>query len=57
MTLSVIPVILGAGMPLFNVIGKEIPCRLISSHGYPSGLAQLHYEIMNETIHNDKSHL
>lgn len=50
MTLSVIPVILGDGMPLFNVIGKEIPCRLTSSQSYPSGLVQLKYEIEVEGI-------
>ena len=31
MTLSVIPVVLGSGIPLFHVMGKEIPCRLVSS--------------------------
>lgn len=46
MTLSVIPVILGAGMPLFNAIGKELSCRLVSSQSYPSGLVQLNYEII-----------
>lgn len=46
MTLSIIPVILGDGLPLFNVIGKEIACRLISSQGYSSGLVQLSYEIV-----------
>lgn len=45
MTLSVIPVILGSGMPLFNVIGKEISCCLISSQAYPSGLVQLRYNL------------
>jgi dihydrofolate reductase len=45
MTLSVIPVILGAGIPLFNVLGEEIPCRLISSQPYPSGLVQINYEL------------
>lgn len=45
MTLSVIPILLGDGLPLFNVIGKEIPCRLIASRGYESGLVQLNYEI------------
>jgi dihydrofolate reductase len=47
MTLSVIPVILGTGMPLFSAIGKELPCRLISSQSYPSGLVQLNYEMVN----------
>ncbi|MBS0654736.1 MAG: GNAT family N-acetyltransferase [Verrucomicrobia bacterium] len=48
MTLSIIPVILGSGIPLFNVIGKEIPCRLASSQSYPSGLVQLRYEIITQ---------
>lgn len=48
MTLSIIPVILGSGIPLFNVIDKEIPCRVISSQAYPSGLVQLRYEIVQQ---------
>ena len=48
MTLSVIPVILGSGIPLFQVSIQEIPCRLISSQGYRSGLVQLHYEIVRQ---------
>ncbi len=46
MTLSIIPVILGGGLPLFNQIGKEISCRLTSSQSYPSGLVQIKYEIV-----------
>jgi dihydrofolate reductase len=45
MTLFVIPIILGDGMPLFSTIGYEIPCQLISSQSYPSGLVQLIYEV------------
>lgn len=48
MTLSIIPVVLGEGLPLFHIIPKEIPCRLISSHGYASGLVQLNYEVIKE---------
>lgn len=48
MTLSIIPVILGSGIPLFNGIDKEIPCRVISSQTYPSGLIQLRYEITQQ---------
>lgn len=44
MTLSVIPILLGEGMPLFNNISKELPCRLMSSTSYPSGLVQSCYE-------------
>ena len=45
MTLSVIPVILGSGIPLFNLMGQEHACHLTSSKSYPSGLVQLNYEI------------
>lgn len=48
MTLSIIPVLLGDGLPLFTVIGKEIACRLISSQAYRSGLVQLHYDIIKQ---------
>lgn len=48
MTLSVVPVILGSGIPLFSMIEKEIPCRLISSQSYPSGLVQLNYEMIKQ---------
>lgn len=48
MTISVIPKILGSGIPLFNVINKEIPCKVISSKSYPSGLVQMQYEIIPE---------
>lgn len=48
MTLSVIPIVLGSGIPLFHAIGREVPCRLISSQSYRSGLVQLHYEIIKQ---------
>ena len=48
MTLSIIPVILGSGIPLFNVIDKEISCHVVSSQAYPSGLVQLRYEIIQQ---------
>lgn len=48
MTLSIIPIVLGSGLPLFHAIGKEIPCRLLSSQSYRSGLVQQHYEIIKQ---------
>jgi len=47
MTLTIIPVVLGSGIPLFHRLGKEILCRLISTAAYPngSGCVQLNYEI------------
>lgn len=46
MTLSIIPIILGSGIPLFSQVDKEISPRLLSSQSYPSGLVQLKYEIV-----------
>lgn len=45
-TISVIAMILGSGISLFNMMSKEQKCRLISSQSYPSGLVQLKYEIL-----------
>ena len=50
MTLSVIPVILGSGIPLFNPLSKEQACCLASSQSYPSGLVQLNYEMSRPEI-------
>lgn len=49
-TLLVIPVILGAGVPLFNKIQAELPCRLISSNIYESGLVILNYELIKDSL-------
>jgi riboflavin biosynthesis pyrimidine reductase len=46
MTLSIIPVVLGSGIPLFTLMKHEQICRLISTESYPSGLVQLQYEVI-----------
>lgn len=43
LTLSVIPVVLGEGIPLFGAGVPEIPMRLEGSESWPSGLVQLRY--------------
>lgn len=45
--ISLIPIILGSGIPLFNNILKESWCRLISSQSYSNGLIQTRYEILH----------
>lgn len=45
-TLSIIPIILGSGIPLFNSVNREQSFRLVSSKPFPSGLMQLQYEII-----------
>ncbi len=47
MILSIIPHLLGSGIPLFT-IGKEMPCQLLSARSYPSGLVQMHYALTKE---------
>lgn len=44
--ISVIPVILGAGIPLFSNPVPSFDCRLLSTRAYPTGLVQLSYEIV-----------
>jgi dihydrofolate reductase len=45
MIISVIPLLLGSGIPLFNELQKEIWWDLKGSQAYANGLVQLRYEI------------
>ena len=47
-TVSIIAVVLGSGIPLFSTMNKEHKCRLLSTQSYPSGLVQLKYEIAHD---------
>lgn len=42
--ISIIPVVLGSGIPLFSKINNDKWCRLISSQAFSNGLVQLKYE-------------
>ena len=44
MILSIIPILLGTGIPLFD-IKKEISCDLVSTQAYPNGLVQIKYDM------------
>lgn len=46
--LSVIPILLGDGISLFNDERPEKRLELISSQQYEKGLVQLHYKVINE---------
>lgn len=43
--LSIAPVLLGSGTPLFLEISKSIQLSLLKSESYKSGMAQLHYKV------------
>jgi dihydrofolate reductase len=45
MIISIIPTVLGSGIPLFQPIKSQISCKLTSVKAYPTGLVQLHYEM------------
>ncbi len=47
MIVTIIPVMLGKGIPLFNPITLETNCRLLKSEIYSTGLVQLHYAFVN----------
>lgn len=42
--ISIIPTLLGAGIPLFDVGRAELNLKLVSSKAFNKGLVQLHYE-------------
>jgi len=47
LTLSVIPIILGAGIPLFGPsTATDQKLQLVESRSFPSGLVQTHYRIL-----------
>lgn len=46
LTISVIPIILGNGIPLFSGIPKKIPLTLSRTRHFPSGIVQNLYKII-----------
>lgn len=44
MTINVVPVILGSGIPLFAGGLPEVPLRMVESKSFPSGLVQTRYQ-------------
>ena len=46
--LSIIPIILGDGIPFFDHIGREQPLHLKNITAYKNGMVELWYEIRKE---------
>ncbi len=44
-TVTVIPVLLGAGLPLFGALPADVPLRLVSSRAFPFGFVQSRYTV------------
>jgi len=48
-TISIIAMVLGSGIPLFSPMNQEHKCHLISTKSYPSGLVQLKYGVLRDS--------
>lgn len=48
LTISVIPIVLGDGIPLFKGGGTEQPLELLEGKTFPSGLVQLCYRVVKQ---------
>jgi dihydrofolate reductase len=45
MVVTTVPVLIGAGRPLFGALARDIDLRLVSSRSFPSGLVQSTWRI------------
>ncbi len=45
LTLSIIPILLSEGEPLFGKLGHDVPLKLRDAQKFESGLVQLHYDV------------
>ena len=41
-----VPVLIGAGIPLFGTLPHDLRLRHIATHPYPSGLVQTEYQVL-----------
>ena len=48
LTITIIPVLLGGGIPLFGSIGVEVPLRLIGATPSENGFVQVRYQVMGD---------
>lgn len=46
LTLTTVPVLLGAGRPLFGALPQDVPLEHLSTVAYPSGLVQSRYRVL-----------
>lgn len=45
LTVTVVPVLLGAGVRLFGTLPSDVPLRLLSSQAYPFGFVRSRYAV------------
>jgi len=49
LTVTRVPVLIGAGIPLFGAIPRDIPLKHIATHQYASGFVKSEYEILSNS--------
>ena len=42
---SILPIVIGEGVPFFERIDTDIPLHLVDVKGYKTGTVELHYEV------------
>ena len=42
---SILPILIGDGIPFFDKVGKDIPLHLAEVNAYKSGVVDLRYEV------------
>jgi dihydrofolate reductase len=47
MTISIVPVLVGEGIPLFGKTGRDTRLDLVESRAFESGLVQVEYRVVN----------
>ena len=43
--ITVVPILIGEGIPLIAPKYRDVPLRLLSSQQFPDGVVQLHYQV------------
>ena len=42
---SIVPIVIGEGIPFFETLGKDVALHLVEMKAYPSGMVALRYEV------------
>jgi dihydrofolate reductase len=48
--ITVVPTLIGEGIPLIAPRHRDVPLRLLSLQGFPDGVVQLHYDVQQATV-------
>jgi dihydrofolate reductase len=48
--ISIVPTLIGQGIPLIAPRHREVPLRLLSSQQFPDGVVQLHYDVRRPRV-------